>query len=127
LRIEHAQALVHVVERNIKPEFLLDQFLSNPPNRHGSDDADAECAYDGGQRERNGAAGNRIGVDDFHHRESDGNAEHVGKRYHLPIPIFAEIAQGSTHNFSHPEPRKACWHVSVTLFADSAGSILWPR
>ena len=42
-------------------------------------------------------SGTRIGVDDFHRRESECKAEHAGEAHHSPVAIFAEVFQHSDH------------------------------
>jgi hypothetical protein len=45
LRVEHAQALIHVVERDVEAKILRAQFLTNAPGGRGSDKADTESTY----------------------------------------------------------------------------------
>ncbi|HEY6701874.1 MAG TPA: hypothetical protein VI137_13870 [Pseudolabrys sp.] len=45
MRVEHAQALIHVVERDVEAKILRAQFLTNAPGGRGSDKADTESTY----------------------------------------------------------------------------------
>ena len=100
LRIEHAQTLIHIVERDVESKILLSQFLPNAPSRHRPNKADTEAADDGCQRNGDRAGRHGIGVNDFHHRKGDGDAKHAGKSDHSPVAILAEIAQRSKHGLA---------------------------
>jgi hypothetical protein len=98
LRIEHAQALNHIVERAVEPHVLLAELAPDAPGRERADHADAEqraghrrrCNRQRGQRHRNR-------IDDFHHNQRDGKAEHAGKNDHLPVAVPAQISQFPEH------------------------------
>jgi hypothetical protein len=47
------------------------------------------------------------------------------KRYHLPVAIFAEIAQASTHGFRTWNRKRR--HAINDICANFAGLVLWPR
>src|SRR6476660_5153172 len=64
LRIEHAQTLIHIVERDVESKILLSQFLPNAPSRHRPNKADTEAADDGCQGNGDRAGRHGIGVND---------------------------------------------------------------
>ncbi|MGB6351343.1 MAG: hypothetical protein WBG10_15080 [Pseudolabrys sp.] len=55
LCVEHAQTLIHIIERNIELQVLLAQPLADAPSRQRSNETDTEAAYNGRQCEGNRA------------------------------------------------------------------------
>ena len=75
LRIEHAQALDHVVERGVEPHVLLAAALPDDAQRRTAiatrQHAEQRADHGGQQRSTAPVSDSRIGADDFHRGERD--------------------------------------------------------
>ena len=125
LRIEHAQALAHVVERGVELHVLLAELAPHAPSRKGPHQADAEQrAGDGRERDRQRGQRHRIGADDFHRHEREAKAEHAGEGDHSPVVISTPELTCLRHGSTCGPP--AAWPDSQR-FSKTYRDRLWRR
>ena len=98
LRIEHAQALNHIVERAVEAHVLLAELPSDVAGGNRSDQAHTkQRTGNDHQCDRQRRRRQQISVDDFQHEERTCNAERAGVADHTPVAIIAQIFQRPEH------------------------------